>query len=308
MTTTGQPHDAGVRAREGDGTSDSGVDDSGGTAGSLDQGYLLTRVLEGASWKAGQRAVGFTVDAAEVVYVADGSGVVYAVDGDEISEYMSVGDGTLAVDIEWDLPSGQLYLLDRQGVMTSSAPHRWEVVHEFENFGSSLLGVVNTNVQLVVSRSGLTSFAESGDVVLYPEERLGTGCANEGMAVQSSGTFLYNPGCNGSPFLIGDIGGSGLRTLFGGFDTPELQAARCVASVPGGGFVQIVEYDGELRLVRYAEDATETSGFEFLVTSPSIEQARGRDSFLLSFCELAVAPSGTIFILSWGQLWKATPL
>ena len=309
---------------------DGGASDRGGK-----RPRVLSLVLDGAPWYASQSTQGIAADAQGKVYVADGAHI-FMVDGAAVSTYLPAAEAAAGAEAgasspgigDLDIgPDGRLYFVTywsstttgaRLGVMRSSQPHvaqPWiDVAPTTMDVGE--IAVIDDGVIALVSRTGFWTFSDAGGKLIYAPSLVGTqGCADEDLAAGPSGTFLYQPGCNGSSLLRGQADGSGVGVLYPSslLGSSDIAANNflCVARDPSGGFYLAVDdpTDDEPRLYHVADDAQGTSGLTWIETAPSFAQASQQksDVFGFDFCSLATAPDGTVYFQSYAQLWKVSP-
>jgi len=312
-----------------------GAADGGAPDGGPKRTRVLSLVLDGAPWYASQATQGIAADAQGKVYVADYANI-FEVDGATVSTYLTAAEAAAAAEPgastpgigDLDIgPDGRLYFVTswfsttkgaRLGVMRSSQPHvavPWIDIST-TTMDAGEIAVIDDGLIALVSRSGFWTFSGAGGTLIYAPSLVGTqGCADEDLAAGRSGTFLYQPGCNGSPLLRGQADGSGVGVLYpSSLLGPSDIAAEnflCVARDPSGGFYLAVDdpTDDAPRLYHVADDAQGTSGLTWIETAPSFAQASQQKSsvFGFDFCSLATAPDGTVYFQTYAQLWKVSP-
>ena len=202
--------------------------------------------------------------------------------------------------------------------MRSSQPHQAEPWVDVAPtiMDARKIAVIDDGLIGLVSRTGFWTFSDAGGTLIYPPSIFNPpGCAYEDLAADRSGTFLFQPGCNGSPLLRGEADGSGVGVLYASslLQPGDIAADNflCVARDPSGGFYLVVEdpTDSAPRLYHVADDAQGTTGLTWIETVPSFAQASQRKSNVLGFlyCSLAAAPDGTVYFQTAAQLWKVAP-
>jgi hypothetical protein len=179
------------------------------------------------------------------------------------------------------------------------------------------MGVVSEAEIALVSSAGMYLAKPAGNSLLYGPSVLqgGTDCATEDLAVQTSGVFVYQPGCNGSPIVRGNVDGSGTQVLFqwmpGQPNKIDVQNFLCSGRDPAGGFFTVLEDEttSDPRLVHFDDCFTADTGYEAVPLAPSLAAvaAASSESLTFRYCSLAVSPTGTIFIQTFHQLWRVDP-
>lgn len=282
-----------------------------------DTEYTLTQVISGGPWQFGQQASGMAVNGQDQVFLANGD-TLWMIDGETISIYLGPDDGDFNFyDIDFD-EAGLMYLLDGfQGdILTSSEAGSVDIYRQagadrltFSNF----MGVADPSQVLITHRDGLSSVNGADALLVHGDTAFhgSTDCATEDIAVQRSGAFIYNPGCNGSPFVVGNTVDDAPRVFnLNGFGLED-GAPDCVTRDPAGGFFAVVDYffENTQQLVHMDEEATESSGWQFALTSPSLDQveSQNEETFAFHYCAIAASSSGKIFYQTLSQLWVLTP-
>jgi hypothetical protein len=282
------------------------------------QHFDLERVVSGGPWAIVQDTGGIAVRPDEVVLIADGQ-ALYAVEGGEVITWLDASDMSAPADVDVD-PDGSVYVLDALGfrVLEVTGPHAFsEVASVAPMQGPINLGVVDVGLVAVRGWSdGLWAVGNDGNAVIFSERALqgAQGCATEELAVQTSGVFIYQPGCNGSPLVMGNVDGSGIRNAFefdfGGGSISEYTNAICSTRAPGAGFYSVLEFDiSNIELVYLQEDATQNSGWGEVTTTPTFAQGMEITDEPLGFryCGVAVSPSSTLYLQTGRELWVGTP-
>lgn len=304
-----------------------GVGTGGGCAGV--GGFAtrtLTQVLGGGPWMLGQETAGMAVDAQDNVYLTDKDNV-FVVAGASVNVYMTAAEaasigGQAPGFVEFhDLdrgPDNNLYLLTDGWILQSGAAHQGTLLRTVSDIVfPNYLGVVSESLIAVVGNDGMWLAKPAGNALLYDSNTLqgGTDCATQDLALQTSGMFVYQPGCNGSPIVRGNVDGSGTDVLFqwmpGTPNALSVQNFLCSAPDPAGGFYTIIEDEvtSHSRLVHFDSCFTPTSGFHDVPLAPSLADAAAASMGPLTFryCSIAVSPAGKIFIQTFDQLWRVDP-
>jgi len=336
-TTTGfdaaaevsQAHDAVADLPGPDGPPDGGADGTPdvGSDGAVRGPRMLSLVLDGAPWYASQSTGSISVDARGKVYVGDYANVFMVdVPTAAVTTYLTAaeagGNGFGDHDIG---PDGRLYIVMSRtvagtlGIVRSSQAHQaeWWVDLSPTLMEAGVMGVIGDGYIGITSRAGFWTFTDGGGKLVYDKTQLVStdSCANLDLAVARSGTFLYQPGCNGYPLLRGHADGSGVGPIYTTAVSPPniLPASNfsCSARDPSGGFYFIIQDvdDYAPRLYHMTEDAQGTSGLTWTETTPSFLEAKKRVSnvYGFDFCALAAANDGTVYFQSYAQLWMASP-
>lgn len=295
-----------------------GGGDDGPTIDPPVQLFEMVRVVEGGPWEILQDTGGIAVDPGERVFIADGI-TVYMVEDGVVSTWLEAADGIEApmdVDVDED---GLLYVLDTSGlrVITSSAAHELAVLVDVPQLSTPInLGVVDPGVVAIRSHfDGLwTATAAGAEPLLGERELMGaSGCTTEELAVSRSGVFVYQPGCNGSPLVMGTLDGTepwlAFESDFG--EAGAYTNSRCSTRAPGGGFYSVLEFDiYTLRMAYLEENAGNGGGWGIVETSPSYRELEQitNEPFGFLFCGIAVSPSSTLYLQTGRELWVGTPL
>jgi hypothetical protein len=305
-----------------------GTGADGGCAGAT-SGFptrTLTQVLTGAPWGYFEGTTGMAVDAQGTVYLTDQRtqySRVFAVHGTAVDVYLTSSDMSCTTpashfyDVDWG-PDGALYIITDGAILRSGAPHHASAFRTLSlALGPYHMGVVSPNLIAVVPRlGGLWRVEPTGDTQLYAAGKFPAGsggCATEDLAVAASGVFVYQPGCNGSPIVRGNVDGSGVAVLLGSSPVqPNAlgdQNFLCSGRDPVGGFYTIIQDASSNlpRLVHFDECFTDTTGFVDVPLNPSFAAAHPPGTLAFSYCSLAVSPAGTIFIQTVDQLWRVDP-
>jgi hypothetical protein len=282
--------------------------------------YEFTRILTGGPWSFGQEAAGMAVGLDETVYLANGATLLQVKNGVP-SVYLGPAHGTFDFsDVDIDA-NGLLYAFDKFGtngrILTSSAEGTFSV---HRNVGylpvPHFMGVVDANKIALTSRDGLSIVTDQGTTLAHDTSVFhgSSDCATEDLAVQRSGAFSYQEGCNGSAMILGNVD-SGVPRVVRVEDSAQaltLWNTTCTTRNPLGGFISILEFGNPnvRQLVFFDEDATNTTGWEIVDISPTIEEAAANSSETFSFmyCAIAASPSGKIYYQTFSQLWVFTPV
>jgi hypothetical protein len=292
---------------------------------------VLTNVLTGAPWFGTQAVLGMAVDAQNRVYLADGQNV-YTVTGQTVSVYLTaaeaaaglnlaVNEGVGSVDLD---ENGLIYVVaggisNAAGIATfvlrSSAPHIVEIWRDISSMdGVERVAVVSAGHVAVVGRDGMRTFSDTGNQLVYSSMQLSDteGCATQDLKAAPSGVFLYQPGCNGSPLLRGNVDGSGVGVLYEGASLRQPASNfLCSSRDPSGGFYFLAERadDYSPQLYHVSEDASGLMGLEVIDTEPTFLVAKKTqtETYGFDFCSLAAARDGTVFLQTYSQLWKVSP-
>ncbi|MCG8614099.1 MAG: hypothetical protein MI864_26600, partial [Pseudomonadales bacterium] len=287
--------------------------DSGDGTDTPQAAFRLEQVIDNGPWTFGQQAAGMAVDSRERVFLANGE-VLWMIDDSNVSIYLGTNDGDFNfVDVDFD-ENGVMYLLDDQTsgqrILTSSAAGNFSIHREFDSVTfPNFMGVIDSNQILVTGREGLSMITESGTNLVHGSSVFNgsTDCATEDFAVQSNGSYSYQPGCNGSSVVIGNVADQ-FPARFELSNT--FTNADCTTRDPSGGFFSVVEFNQDESLVHIDEDATETTGWSRLSSSPTLESAKAAsdETFSFDYCAIAAAPSGKVFYQTFSQLWVFSPI
>ncbi|MFO0615679.1 MAG: hypothetical protein U0414_24000 [Polyangiaceae bacterium] len=305
----------------GSGNSTSASSGAGGGGGG--PSGTLSKVLEGAPWTVGQRTTGIAVDNQGIVFVMDDSNV-YAVQGSTVGVYLTLDELDAIVgtphagfkDLDRD-PSGAIYVLAPVSLSSTgtlfklTGPHAGEVVASLPELGQmEHLAIRTADFMGFIRYAGGFWTLEGGamkEVYSGTDIGDGTGCATEDLAMQASGVFLYQVGCNGSPLVRASALGGAPDTI-----QPKSFANAsnfvCSARDPAGGFYVMASpdlADATASLVHADEDFALPAGIQTIVTHPSINSAaQSEGNLVFRYCSMAVSKAGTVFIQSFDQLWK----
>jgi hypothetical protein len=310
--------------------------DRPGDGGTVPTGRALSLM---ANWAVTQTSGsrGLTVDAANRVFRADAQ-YVYLFEGGQFRTYMSIA-GTVSglgmsepagfIDIDTG-SDGLLYVLLYGGagdtspsgmvVAGSSSAHVAKRLLDFRSTEAGSMRVIAPGKVGISDIGGMWTATTAGQQLVYGYEILGNPftCLTTGrFAVNSAGLFLFNVGCDGSALLRGNLDGSGVIPLYQPNASPvSADRFTCLARDPAGGFYVMVTGDGTgttptsgTRLYHLADDASGTSGFTRVGTTPSFDQARRVkvDQSVFTTCALAAAPDGTVYVQTVNELWKIAP-
>jgi len=290
----------------------------------------LSLVLDGAPWNTTLGPQGIAVDTHGRVYVGD-KATIYIVDGTSVSKYLTA-DEAAAPDLvdtgfrDFDIgPDDRLYIAigtfsSSTGAVTSvvrsSMAHQAELWVRFDRTAQAdRVAVISDGLLAVASPDGFSTFTAGGGKQIYTATSLmyGPGCVDEDLAAAPSGVFLFQPGCNGSPLVRGNANGSGVGVLYNsslvqpGAVIPAVNF-QCSGRDPSGGFYVVVDSDGP-RLYHMADDAQGTTGLAWIQTVPTFGQANEaqNQTFGFTYCSVAAARDGTVYVQTLEQLWKVSP-
>jgi hypothetical protein len=285
----------------------------------------LERIVTGAPWEVGQQTTGIAVDHDGRVYVNDET-AVYRVTGTKVEKFLTAAEieADLTIDAQVphldDLditPDDQLYVMASGILVATSAPHTFQLLLDMrvytDFYEPSHLGVVTGGYAAVVKNDGLWHVASATENVYAPEAlHWSSGCACEDLAVAQTGTFLYQPGCNGSPLIRGDVNGGDVGVLYDSVfnkDNPlEAQNFLCVARDPAGGFYVVVDNDlNHTELYHLDENADDGTGVRRIETKPTLQSERETEDspFAMRYCSIAVDPvSGSVNLVTFADLWR----
>lgn len=269
----------------------------------------LSEVIDMGPWNIVQSANGIAVDHEDRVFITDFDRV-YVVDGSNVETYL---EAEMTHGGFYDLDIGEddaLYLLTGDAILASTEPNTTRVHRSLDRIGMARdIGVVEGD-RIGVVADGLYTVNSTNAVRVYADHMFegNSGCATADFAMQRSGVFLYEPGCNGSPLIKGNLDGSGEAVLFQstlGDPEPPFEAENfiCTARDPTGGFkVMIRDFNFAPHLLHIDEDGSWRS----ISTTPSLAEAQRDHStaFEFGFCSMAVGPSGVIFVQTIAQLWR----
>lgn len=303
------------------GSTGSGSSSTTGSGGSGPVG-TLTKVVSAAPWIVGQDTTGIAVDPSGTVFVQDHD-TVYSVTGTTVATDLTLSElDTISgethfqfYDLDRD-PDGAIYVLapestsDAGTLLKRTGPHSGTVFAELSGLGDMThLGVVTADRMALIRFLGGLWSLEGGvlkEVHTAAVMGNGTGCTTEHLAVQASGIFLYQVGCNTSPIVRGSVLGGTPDT----FQPNQFAGGSnfiCSARDPKGGFYVMMESgDTEaLNLMHVDENFAPPQGMYVVSTTPTVAaagQAEGNLTF--RFCSMATADDGTLFIQTFDQLWK----
>lgn len=216
-------------------------------------------------------------------------------------------------------PDDVLSIISGDTILHSSSPREVEVWRElpaaswFQSYQS--ISVYSADAVAIARAEGI-SFATDDDLRLrYDTVALGAGaCGREDLSVAPSGVFLYASGCTELPLLRGNVDGSGVGVLYATENLGESPLRTddflCSARDPRGGFYLVVHTETGLaaRLFHLTETSGDRQGFTEVQTVPSlVEVSEGEFDSTFSYCAMAVAPDGSVYIQTFGQLWRLSP-
>ena len=293
----------------------SSEDSSGGEPGGRTPvaQFVMHQVVDNAPWDIVQTTAGIAVDDDNRVFVVDDEHV-YMVVGDEVTIWYEPEEPVDRVR-DVDVHDGEVWILTDSAVLRSTAPSVAEVEYDLAQLTVIRhLGVVSPDVAAITHRNeGLWLATPDGlGPTLLEEELLGgTSCATQDLAVSKTGRFLYQPGCNGSPIVMGDVHGGPTEVFFDDAFTRDdiYWNALCSTRAPESGFYSLT-HTGQAPVIHYVP---EEPGSEFewsaIPTSPSLEQLEesSDEPFAFRYCAVAVAPDDTLFIQTRSQLWRGDP-
>jgi len=310
--------ESGFAELEGGLDTSTGTGNDGPTIDPPVQLFEMVRVVEGAPWEIIQDTGGIAVDPNERVFIADGI-TVYMVEDGIVTPWLEAADGISSpMDVDVD-ENGLLYVIDMfdRRVVQSSAAHELEVLVDVPQLSTPInLGVLAPGQVAIRSlMDGLWTATAAGAEPLFGERELmgASGCATEELAVSLSGVFVYQPGCNGSPMVMGTLDGTELWLSFeSDFGAPgSYTNSLCSTRAPGGGFYAALQFDiSTHRLVYVEEDAGNGGGWGYVETSPTyaeLEQLTN-ETFGFRYCGIAVSSSSTLYFQTSRELWVGTPL
>lgn len=315
------------------GVGEAGVDGSPGQDAGQDAEFIeagfeagtpatLSFVLYSEELVQGDPKKGLAADDEEQVYVSDGESV-HVVTGTTVDTYLTREDvstmtGTPPYLINLDdvgcSPSGDLFILtgsvSSSDIISSTTAHAGEIFRTVSAAGwPRRLSVGSPDLIGVITPShGLSAITPEGATYLYADDApfFWNNCGSEDLVVLASGIFMYAPGCTGGPYVIrGTMDGAGLE-MMNPVD-PISQAAikpMCLARGPAGGFYAIMRENQNKSLRYFAPNFTETSGHWVVPTTPPLDSVDWNSTHN---CEMAVAPTGTIFFMVYGNLWRIDP-
>lgn len=318
--------------RDADGAADAQEEaDAGNDADAARDGgaRILTQRVSGAYWSIGQTSAGMAVDEQDRVYLAD-TYSIYVVSGSSVSVFLSqpeaqasagVPNGEAFRDLDRG-PDGKLYILMDQGhILRTDTAHQAELWATFTGAAAppSRLGAISAGLVGVIDSDGFWSVSpgtgNATHVYDAQQTQVSSGCVLEDLEIGASGVFLYQPGCNGSPLLRGNVDGSGVSALYDTdlSGTSPLHAGNfaCSARDPAGGFYVLVWdwANGGEALFHLDEDADSSKGFTRVVTTPSLNEAaaQANESLTFWYCAMAGAKDGGIYIQTFHQIWHLDP-
>lgn len=275
--------------------------------------YALHQVLYDAPWHVDQTTGGIAVDDQNRVFVADQERV-YMVVGEEVSVWHETSGFTDRVR-DVDVHDGVIWILTDQTVLRSTAPGISVVEHDLsELVFVHHLGVVSGEEIAITHRNEglwLATPQGLGPTLLEDELMGGTSCAAQDLAVSKTGRFLYQPGCNGSPLVLGDVQGGPTEVFFeDDFTYDDIYwNALCSTGAPGSGFYSVT-YSELAPVLHYVpEEPGSELDWRVVPTSPSLGQLEddATESFAFRYCGISVAPDDTLFLQTRSQLWRGDP-
>jgi hypothetical protein len=285
--------------------------------------YNFTQILSGGPWTFGQEAAGMAVGLDETVYLANGD-TLWQVKNGVPSIFLGPAHGTFKfTDVDID-SNGVLYIFDDAilggRILTSSSEGTYSVHRDASVVGyltfPHFMGVVDSNEIALTSREGLSVVTDQGTSLTHNSTAFhgSSECASEDLAVQWTGAFSYQEGCNGTPMVLGDVS-SGTPRVVRLEDSPlpyTYLDTGCTTRNPLGGFVSIVFFDpnDSPNLVLFSEDANNTTGWNIQETTPTIDAVRANstETFSFDYCSIAASQSGKIYYQTYSQLWVFTPV
>ena len=300
---------------------------SGGVASGAPR--ALTRVLFGGPWQLGQQTTGIAVDDQGRVFINDENNV-YVVTGATPSVFLSRTDVIGLSDTSFGIlgfqdldigPDQQLYVAIGRTILRTNTAHTAALWRDLSASYSlpfyESLAVVGIDRVALATSSGLFDVTPAAAKLVYDPKTLnwGDSCATEDLSAARSGVFLYQPGCNGSPLVRGDVDGSGVGVLYkseyaGG---SPLKASNfvCSARDPKGGFYVVTRVPDGLapELYHLTEDSDQVNGIELIDTTPTLAQAQSSqtETFGFDYCAIAGAPDGSVYLVTYSQLWRVAP-
>jgi hypothetical protein len=298
---------------------------AGGSAGISVGPRTLTLEVEDGPWEPFVPHGAVAVDSRGRVFVMDEKAVYLLEDG-EVEPFLLADDARLIVEPEGSLfadmdigPDDVLRIISGDTILHSSSPREVHVWRElpaapfFQSYQS--IGVHSADAVAVARASGISFATSDGLTLLYDTLALGArACSNEDLSVAPSGVFLYASGCTELPLLRGHVDGSGVGVLYAtetlGESPLRTDNFVCSARDPRGGFYLVVRTETGLaaRLFHLTETSDETQGFTEVETVPSlVELSEGEANHSFSYCAMAVAPDGSVYIQTVGQLWRLLP-
>jgi len=284
----------------------------------------LTKIIDDAPWRDLKHVGGMAVDAQNRVYFEDTENV-WLVDCQNVSTYLTLAEAaanlppTVAnriTDLDMD-PDGLLYVaVSGSGsmanavaaVVRSSAAHVAQPWLDVSNIDVTRMSVIARDRVAIINIGGLYTATPTAQTLVYANGLLENrdGCALQDLSAAPTGTFLYQPGCNGSPMYHGNVDGSGVAT-FTGF-TPTI---KCTARDPKGGFYILTEDCPAcvFRIYHLPDGATDKAQATLVETTPTLDfQKRLLDDILaFEFCSMAAANDGSLYIQTFQQMWKVWP-
>jgi len=301
---------------------------SGGGAGKSSAPHVGTARLKHIALDASLAPLlgttGIAVDHDGRVYASDAE-AVYRVTDTTVETFLTAADieagltmGALVPridDIDID-PDDTLYVMASGILVSARAPHDFDLVLDMrlytDFFEASHLGVVTGGYAAVVKDDGL--WRVSGEPEnRYAAEQLGwsSGCEREDLAVAQTGTFLYQPGCVGSPLIRGDVAGGEVGVLYepvSNTDNPlEAQNFLCVGRDPAGGFYVVVDNDLNHTELFHLAEQNDGTGVQRIEMEPTLQSVRERSEppFAMRYCSIAVDPeAGSVSLLTVGELYR----
>jgi len=288
---------------------------------------VLTKVIDNAPWKGLQHVGGMAVDAQNRVYFEDTENV-WLVDGQNVTKYLTLAEATAQIpptvtayisDLDRG-PDGLIYVAVSgfgdmgnliAAVLRSSSPHVVQRWLDVSSINAARMSVVAADRVAVVNVGGLYAASLTGQTLAYPNAMLDNAenCAAQDLTAAPTGTFLYQPGCNGSPLYRGNVDGSGVAKVTG-FNLSHI----CTARDPKGGFYIVVDDfpPGATRIYHLADGATDAADATLVETTPSLAEVAQMemmrvDPVLFMFCSMAAASDGTLFLQTFQQLWRVSP-
>lgn len=282
--------------------------------------YEFTEILTGGPWSFGQEAAGMAVGLDETIYLANGDTLWQVKDGVP-SVYLGPSHGIFNfTDVDID-SNGLLYIFDDEivggQILTSTQEGTYSVYRNVSDLTfPHFMAVVKSNLIALTSRQGLSIVTEEGTSLAHDSSVFygSSDCATEDLAIQRSGAFSYQEGCNGTAMVLGDVNFGIPRVVR--LEDSELPythwATGCTTRNPLGGFISIMFFDtfNTIQLVQFSEDVGNTTGWNIIETNPTIDEVRGASSetFSFRFCAIAASQSGKIYYQTYSQLWVFTPV
>ena len=321
------------------GTSGAGAAATGGAAGSggvpgSSTLRKLTRVIADGPWQLGQQTTGIAVDSQGRLFINDEHNV-YAVSGTSSTVFLTTADVTGISDQtlgfqDLDIgPDDQLYIAFGRAILRTDTAHQatpWrDLSTTYPALSAENLGVFATGGVAFAIGDGLVRVTSSDATLIYPASSVvdwQEGCAGEDLSVARSGVFLYQTGCNAFPLVRGNVDGSGVEVLYKtellGHSPLAANNFLCSARDPKGGFYVVADTstsddvaDTRRTLYHLSEDSDQTSGIERIDTTPTfteaLVEAQQSDVFAFDYCAIAGAPDGSVYLVTFSELWRVDP-